>query len=101
MKRALTKTQISETVNKIARIALLEASDTGIGKYAEKVDELVSKSIEDIDKLVEEGEEIMRENPVHDYAIQERNHIIQARIGILKGLKTRLVQVMEDLFRNF
>jgi hypothetical protein len=100
MKRTLSKTQLSEAVTKAVKIALLEASDSGVGKYAEKVDKLVADQIEAIDKLVEEGEETMKENPLHDYAIQERNHMIQARIGILKGLKIRLVQIMEDLYRN-
>lgn len=96
----MTKKQLAEVVSKATKFALLEASDLGIGTYATKVDKLVEQSIDDIDKLVEDGEELMKENPVHDYAIQERNHIVQARIGILKGLKTRLVQVMEDLYRN-
>lgn len=96
----LTKTQLAEAVAKATRIALLEASDLGAGSYATKVDKLVSESAEAIDKLVEEGEELMRENPTHDYAIQERNHLIQARIGILKGLKTQLVKIMEDLYKK-
>jgi hypothetical protein len=101
MKRRITKTQLAEAVSKATRIVLQEAAeDSGVGKFATKVDKLIEESIDDIDKLVEEGEEIMRENPLHDYAIQERNHIIQTRIGILKALKTRLVQVMEDLYRN-
>ena len=79
---------------------LRESSDLGIGDYASKVDKLVSESIDSIDKLVEQGEELMKENPTHDYAIQERNHLVQARIGILKGLKTQLVRIMEDLYRK-
>lgn len=96
----LTRSQLKEAVTKATRLALLEGKDLGIGAYAEKVDKLVSETIESIDKLVEDGEELMKENPTHDYAIQERNHLVQARIGILKGIKTQLVKVMEDLYRK-
>lgn len=97
----ITKTQLKEAVAKATRLALmLEAPDLGIGAYASKVDKLVSESVDSIDKLVEEGEELMRENPTHDYAVQERNHLVQTRIGILKGLKSQLVRIMEDLYKK-
>jgi len=98
-KRA-TQAQISEAVSKAVKMALMEATDSGVGKYAEKVDKLVEDQVADLDKLIQEGEDLMKENPTHDYAIQERNHLVMARIGILKSLRTRLIQVMEDLYRN-
>lgn len=98
-KRA-TPAQISEAVSKAVKMALMEATDSGVGKYAEKVDKLVEDQAADLDKLIQEGEDLMKENPTHDYAIQERNHLVMARIGILKSLRTRLIQVMEDLYRN-
>jgi hypothetical protein len=100
MKHEITRTQLAEAVSKAVKKALLESTDSGVGKYAEKMDKLLADEIDGIDKLIEEGEALMKENPVHDYAIQERNHIIQTRIGILKGLKSRLVQVVEQTFRN-
>lgn len=97
----ITKSQLKEAVAVATRLALMkESSDLGIGSYSTKVDKLVSESIDSIDKLVEEGENLMKENPVHDYAIQERNHLVQARIGVLKGLKSQLVRIMEDLYRK-
>lgn len=98
----ITKSQLKEAVAKATRIALIQeaANDLGIGSYSTKVDKLVSESIDSIDKLIEEGENLMKENPVHDYAIQERNHLVQARIGVLKGLKSQLVRIMEDLYRK-
>jgi hypothetical protein len=96
----LTRSQLREAVTKATKLALLEGKDLGIGSYAEKVDKLISETIDNIDKLVEDGEELMKDNPTHDYAIQERNHLVQARIGILKGLKTQLVKIMEDLYRK-
>lgn len=98
----ITKSQLKEAVAKATRIVLIQeaANSLGIGPYSTKVDKLVSESIDSIDKLVEEGEELMKENPMHDYAIQERNHLVQARIGILKGLKTQLQRIMEDLYRK-
>lgn len=96
----ITKSQLAEAVAKATKKALTEAADHGAGAYATKVDSLVSETVDSIDKLVEDGEELMRENPTHDYAIQERNHSIQARIGILKGLKNQLVKIMEDLYRK-
>jgi len=100
MNRKITKTQLAEAVGKAVRRALLESKDSGVGEFASKMDALIDEQVQAIDKLVEEGEELMKENPVHDYAIQERNHIIQTRIGILKGLKGRLIQVMEHTFKN-
>lgn len=99
-KRALTKKQLTETVQKAVKIALMEASDSGVGKYAEKVDKLVEDQIKQLDDLIEEGENMTLDNPTHDYAVQERNHLVMARVGILKGLRSRLIQVMEDLYRN-
>jgi hypothetical protein len=97
----ITKSQLKEAVIKATKLALIqEVSDLGIGSYSTKVDKLISESIDSIDKLVEEGENLMKENPTHDYAIQERNHMVQARIGILKGLKSQLVRIMEDLYRK-
>lgn len=97
----ISKKQLKEAVVKATRMTLMEeASDLGIGSYATKVDKLVSETIDSIEKLVTEGQELMEENPTHDYAIQERNHLVQARIGILNGLKTQLVRIMEDLYRK-
>lgn len=96
----ISKSQLAEAVAKATKRALAEVADHGAGTYATKVDNLVSETVDSIDKLVEDGEELMRENPTHDYAIQERNHSIQARIGILKGLKNQLVKIMEDLYRK-
>lgn len=97
----ITKSQLREAVQKATRLALMmEAPDLGIGAYASKVDKMVEETIQDIDKLVEAGEELMKENPTHDYAVQERNHLVQARIGILKGLKTQLLKITEDLYRK-
>jgi len=98
----ITKSQLKEAVARATRMALIQeaANSLGIGPYSTKVDKLVSESIDSIDKLVEEGEDLMKENPTHDYAVQERNHMVQARIGILKGLKSQLVRIMEDLYRK-
>lgn len=99
-KRTVNKGKLAETVQKAVKMALLEASDSGVGKYAEKVDKLVEGQIAELDKLIEEGENLTQDAPTHDYAVQERNHLIMARVGILKGLRSRLIQVVEDLYRN-
>lgn len=101
----ITKSQLAEAVSKATKkFILLEASEEngakGIGAYASSIDKFVADSIDSIDKLVEDGEKLMAENPTHDYAIQERNHLVQARIGILKGLKANLVKITEELFRK-
>lgn len=70
------------------------------GPYASKVDSLVSDTIDRIVELVEEGEALIRENPTHDYEVQERNHAVVARVGILKNLKSKLVDLTEYLHRN-
>lgn len=100
MSRKITRTQLAEAVSKAVKMALKEAKDTGTGEFAGKMDKLLADQIDAIDKLVEDGEKLMQENPLHDYGVQERNHIIQTRIGILKGLKGRLVQVVEHTFKN-
>lgn len=99
-KRAISSKRLSETIQKAVKIALLEGSDSGVGKYAEKVDKLVEEQIKELDGLIEEGENLTQDSPTHDYATQERNHLIMARVGILKGLRARLIQVMEDLYRK-
>jgi len=97
----ITKAQLAEAVVKATKMALTEAAEQqGTGIYATKIDKFMSESAEAIDKLVEEGEDLMKQNPTHDYAIQERNHAIQARIGILKALKTQIVRIMEDLYKK-
>lgn len=95
----LTVEQITETIKKATRRTLLEASDTGVGAYAGKVDTLVKDTIDSLEKLAKEGEELVIDSPTHDYAVQERNAIVMARVGILKALKGRLIQVLEDLHR--
>lgn len=98
--KPISKEKLAEAFNKAAKLALLESKDSGVGSYAEKVDALVEEMITKLDKLAEEGEQITQDNPTHDYAIQERNHLVMARVGILKAIKGRLVQVVEDLYRN-
>lgn len=100
MTKHAIKKKLSETVQKAVKMALMEASDSGVGKYAEKVDKLVEDQIADLDKLIEEGEKLTQDAPTHDYAVQERNHLIMARVGLLKALRNRLIQVVEDLYRN-
>jgi hypothetical protein len=92
--------KLAEAIRKATKLALLESKDSGVGSYAEKVDKLVEEMIEKLDSLAQEGEELTRDNPTHDYAIQERNHLVMARVGILKSIKGRLVSVLEDLYRN-
>ena len=98
--KPITKERLSEALTKAAKLALLESKDSGVGSYAEKVDKLVEEMIEKVEKLAQEGEEMTQDNPTHDYAIQERNHLAMARVGILKAIKGRLIQVVEDLYRN-
>lgn len=100
MKKTISKAKLVEAINKAAKLAIMEAKDSGVGSYAEKVDKLVEETIEKLDKLAEEGVELTQDNPTHDYAIQERNHLIMARVGILKAIKGKLVAVIEDLYRN-
>ncbi|TXH11327.1 MAG: hypothetical protein E6R04_01735 [Spirochaetes bacterium] len=100
MKRTLSKAKLAEAINKATKLAIMEAKDSGVGSYAEKVDKLVEEMIEKLDALAKEGEELTQDNPTHDYAVQERNHLVMARVGILKGIKGKLVSVIEDLYRN-
>jgi NAD dependent epimerase/dehydratase family enzyme len=99
-RNSVTKEKLVEALSKATKMAILESKDSGVGAYAEKVDKLVEEMIDKLDKLAQEGEELTRDNPTHDYAVQERNHLVMARVGILKALKGRLVQVIEDLYRN-
>lgn len=98
--KTITKAQLAEAIGKLVRARILESKDSGAGKFATKVDTLVSDTIDAIDKLVKEGEELAQENPSHDYGIQERNHSIADRVGILKAIKVKLVAITEDLFRK-
>lgn len=99
--KKITRTQLSEAIGRMVARTILEAKDSGVGKYATKVDALVADTIDSIDKLVKEGEELAQDNTEHDYAVQERNHAIADRVGILKALKVKLVQLTEDLYRKF
>jgi 6-pyruvoyl-tetrahydropterin synthase len=99
----ITKSQLNEFIARATQKIVSEVAsekDSGVGDYASDIDKWVSESVDSLDKLIEAGEKLMAESPTHDYAIQERNHIVQARIGILKGLKQQLVKVMEDLYRK-
>jgi len=96
----ITKKKLYETLQRAVKVALLEASDSGVGKYAEQVDKLVEDQISELGKLIETGENLTQDSPTHDYAVQERNHLIMSRVGILKGLRARLIAVLEDLYRN-
>lgn len=101
------KAMIKEVVKaKLARQSLTEAAvaskdpPTGVAVYASKLDKLVEDTIDQLEALANEGEEMIKDNPTHDYAVQERNHAVLVRVGIIKGLKSRFIQVMEQLHRD-
>lgn len=100
-KKELTQQDLQEIIKKGVRMALFEAKDsTGAGDYAKKLDTFVSETVDKVSEMIKEGEEIILENPTHDYAIQERNHSVMSRIGILKALKGDLLRIMEDIHKN-
>lgn len=102
MNTKLTKEQLKEVLQKAAKLAILEsvAADTGLGKYSKKVNDLIEKVINDIDDLVEEGQDLMGKDTLKSVSVQERNHLVVGRIGILKGLKARLVNIIGHLHKN-
>ena len=100
--KKISKKKLSESITKAVHSFLLaeELTETGVGKFAEKVDDLIGETIEGLEELILEGEELIKDNPTHSYAIQERNHAVMSRIGVMKALKVRLSQLVEDLHRN-
>lgn len=101
--RALVKEAVQSKLNGSSDKEVLKDKDkefTGAGKFASKVDTFVSDSIKSIDDLIKEAEEMLMDNPTHDYAIQERNHSLMTRVGMLKSFKNFFVRAKEVLIRE-
>lgn len=102
-KYRISRSQLSKLISEAVQKAILKEEsqgDTGVGKFASKMDSLIKDQIKSVEELIKEGEEIVKENPTHDYAIQERNNAVMSRIGILKSLQGRLVQIFEDIHKK-
>ena len=95
IKQAIQETKLSK------RDIESSSKENGLGSYATKMDAFVQQSIDSLDEMITEGEKLILEDPLKDYAIQERNHMIQVRIGVLKVLRTRFIQILEDSHKNF
>jgi soluble cytochrome b562 len=103
------KTELREMVRAIVRKKLTEVADRDsvpgkdgeLGKYAEKFDKFIEGTIDEIDDLIKSGEEMMRENLLNHPTVGERNRALMSRVGILKGLKAKLIETLEATHRNF
>ena len=102
--KKLKASELKEFVGKNVRKALFEAADKEssgkLGKYAEDVDGMVSETIDKIDGLLAEGEELLSNETTLTAAAHEANTIVMGRLGMLKGLKARLAQMLEELRRS-
>lgn len=101
----IKKTQLQEMVNGLVRKKLQELADPPgkdgeLGKFAEKCDKFLDESIDEINDLVKEAEDMMKENLLNHPTVGERNRALMARVGILKNLKAKMLEMLEATHRN-
>lgn len=104
----IKKAELQEMVKGLVKKKLVELADRDsvpgkdgdLGKFAEECDKFLSKSIDEINDLVDEAEKMMRENLLNHPTIGERNRALMARVGILKNLKAKMLEMLEATHRN-
>jgi len=104
----IKKAELQEMVKGLVQRKLTELADRDsvpgkdgdLGKFAEECDKFLSKSIDEINDLVEEAEKMMRENLLNHPTVGERNRALMARVGILKNLKAKMLEMLEATHRQ-
>lgn len=106
----------SELRNQIRKLVLeeqlaykdiLPGAEGEMVKFAEKVDTLLEEMVDKIDKLYQQGVDIMKPDITGgDYGsssshrVTERNNYLESRVGALKKIRNGLVATYEGLRRN-
>lgn len=104
----IKKTKLQEMVTGLVKKKLQEladhesipGADGKLGKFAEKCDKFLNSGIDDINDLVKEAEDMMRENLLNHPTVGERNRALMARVGILKSLKAKMLEMLEATHRH-
>lgn len=106
-KMKVTKKQLKEMVRKAISNRLNEADKDSsesvpkdIAPYAKKVDKFIMDTIAEARQLHDEGDDMMRENPLSSYDVQERNRFLLYRVGFLNNLIANLIMRFEDSHRQ-
>lgn len=92
----ITKAELREAVQRIVKAKLAEGvkeppgDDGKLGKYATKYDKFLKDSLDEVNALIKEAEEMMTENMLQSPTVGERNRVLMARVGALKALKNNL-----------
>lgn len=95
----MVKTVVNKKLHELMDRDSVPGKDGELGKYAEKFDKFLDDSIEEINDLVVEAEKMMRENLLNHPTVGERNRALMSRVGILKNLKAKLLEMLEATHR--
>lgn len=84
---------------------ILPGAEGEMIKFAEKVDTLLEEMVDKIDKLYQQGTELVKPDitggtPQSSTVVGERNHYLLSRVGALKKIRNGLVATYEGLRRN-
>lgn len=71
-----------------------------VADFSSKVDTFLKKTIEEAQKLRDEGEEMMRANILSSYEVQERNRFLLYHVGFLSNLVANIIHRLEDKYRQ-
>jgi hypothetical protein len=98
----ITKEQLKSHIRRLVQEQLdykdiVPGADGGFVKYAQKVDDLLLKFMDDAEKLIQEGSDIMKADVLESAKVGERNRYILARVGVLRALKTSVSNAFERL----
>jgi hypothetical protein len=93
----MKKSEFENEIKKMYKEGLLSTVvNPGHGeldKYLSKVDKVITNTIKSCNDLIEEGEELMEEDILRLPQVGERNRMILEMIGILRKLKSHLVNI--------
>lgn len=96
----MVRTAVKTKLQELKRDDVVPGDAGKLGKYAEDVDKFLMESIEKIDELVEEAEEMMRMNLLSQPQVGDRNRSLMSRVGILRALKQRMIDMLEATHRT-
>jgi hypothetical protein len=72
---------------------LVNPGNGELDKYVGKVDKFIDSAVDDCEKLIEEGGELMEEDAFRLPQVGERNRMILEMIGMLKKFKNDLISI--------
>lgn len=106
----ITENDLRKLVNEAVKKKLQEASDTAepgtvvpsaksVVAFSKKFDDLVTKMIEDVRTLADEGEALIESNLTNHPEVGTRNELLIGKIGILRAIANSLATTFERVRR--